>query len=211
MQTDRFFTAAFYLIVLESVYIKTQNPVLLRQKSSIFTWNRQVNNGNGANGPPLGQVRRILSCVSASGYIFRFNFRLLSGVSYSDQCRTKKCFSVYQKKLPTFSCCKKIANHCNCMTGIGGRGVNKGNFGGVATLTSRQRRRLSNQSSDKVNFSRIPRSTSTNGHCKFAGKLNISYKFADKPNFGGAPQPPMATSLVGETCSYLASIMFFID
>ena len=31
---------------------------------------------------------------SASGYVFRFTFRFLSDVSYSDECRTKKSFSV---------------------------------------------------------------------------------------------------------------------
>ena len=38
---------------------------------------------------------------SASGYIFRFTFRFLSDVSYSDECRTES-FSVYLKNVPAF-------------------------------------------------------------------------------------------------------------
>ena len=30
--------------------------------------------------------------ISASGYLFRFTFRLLSDISYSDECRMKKAF-----------------------------------------------------------------------------------------------------------------------
>ena len=39
----------------------------------------------------------IISRVPSSGYIFRFTFRLLSDVSYSDECRTKKAFSMPQE------------------------------------------------------------------------------------------------------------------
>ena len=42
----------------------------------------------------LGSIRRILSRVTASGYIFRLTFRSLSDVLYSDECRTKKAFSM---------------------------------------------------------------------------------------------------------------------
>ena len=46
----------------------------------------------------------IVSLVSASGYIFRFTFRSLSDVSYSDECQAKKSFSVRLKHGATFSC-----------------------------------------------------------------------------------------------------------
>ena len=51
--------SSFHLSVLESVYIKTQNPVLCRQRFHLFAWNLQVNNGNWANWPLMGPVRRI--------------------------------------------------------------------------------------------------------------------------------------------------------
>ena len=50
--------SSFYLSVLESVYIKTQNPVLSKQKN-LFTLILQVNNGNWANWPLLGPIRHI--------------------------------------------------------------------------------------------------------------------------------------------------------
>ena len=72
-----------------------------------------------------------------------------------------------------------------------------------------QRRLLSNQSSDKVNFPRIPTSTSTNG------LLQICRQGKYPPlicQILGAPQiPPMATPLLGETCFHLASIMFVVE
>ena len=47
------------------------------------------------------QDKPILS-VSASGYIFRFNFQSLSEVSYSEECRKKKSFSVCLKMVLLF-------------------------------------------------------------------------------------------------------------
>ena len=38
----------------------------------------------------LGPIRCILPLVSTSGYTFRFNFRSLFDVSYSDERHTKK-------------------------------------------------------------------------------------------------------------------------
>ena len=40
---------------------------------------------------------------SASGYIFRFTFRFLSDVSYSNECQTKRNFSTCLKNIPAFS------------------------------------------------------------------------------------------------------------
>ena len=37
-------------------------------------------------------------------YIFRLAFRLLSDVSYSDECRTKTVLSVCEKNVSAFSC-----------------------------------------------------------------------------------------------------------
>ena len=37
--------SSIHLGDLESVYIKTQNPVLCKQKEFAFTWTLQVNNG----------------------------------------------------------------------------------------------------------------------------------------------------------------------
>ena len=54
--------------------------------------------------PLLGSIRRILSRVTASGYIFRLTFRSLSDVLYSDECRTKK-LSVCQNNVAASSCC----------------------------------------------------------------------------------------------------------
>ena len=42
----------------------------------------------------------IISHVYASGYIFRFTFRSLSDVSYSDECQTKKSFQYVKRMLP---------------------------------------------------------------------------------------------------------------
>ena len=57
----------------------------------------------GPNWPLLGSIRRILSRVAASGYIFRLIFRSLSDVLYSDECRTKKDFRM-SKNVTAFSC-----------------------------------------------------------------------------------------------------------
>ena len=59
----------------------------------------------------MGPVTCILSCASASGYIFM----LLSHVLYSDKCQIKKFFSMSKNVVP-FLCCCKITAHCNCMT-----------------------------------------------------------------------------------------------
>ena len=58
----------------------------------------------GPNLPLLGPIRRILSHVTASGYIFRS----LSDVSYSDECRTKKAFKYVKRMLPLFRAVVKI-------------------------------------------------------------------------------------------------------
>ena len=57
----------FPLSIFESVYIKTQNLTLCKQKEL--------------------DTLCIISRVSACGYIFLFTFRSLSNVSYSDECR----------------------------------------------------------------------------------------------------------------------------
>jgi len=101
---------------------------------------------------------------------------------------------------------------CNCMTGLGDRGVNKGIFWGVATPICRQRRLLSNQSSDKVNFPRIPTSTSTNGLLQIFRQTEFLLQICQQGKFWvGPPQPTMATPLLGETCLHLASIIFFAE
>ena len=51
--------SSFHLSVLESVYIKTQNPVLCKQKVSSFLLESSSNNGNWANWPLLGPLRLI--------------------------------------------------------------------------------------------------------------------------------------------------------
>ena len=48
----------------------------------------------GSSWPLLRSIRRILSRVTASGYIFRVTFRSLSDVLYSDEYRMKKAFSM---------------------------------------------------------------------------------------------------------------------
>ena len=59
----------------------------------------------GPNWSNMGPIRRILSHVTTSEYIFWLTFR--SGhyptFSYSDECRTKKAF----KYVAAFSCCGK--------------------------------------------------------------------------------------------------------
>ena len=50
-------------------------------------------------------TRRILSCVSVSGYIFLFTFQSLSEVSYSDESRKKKAFQYVHK------CCRFFVLH----------------------------------------------------------------------------------------------------
>ena len=68
--------SSFHLSVLDSVYIKTQHPVLCREKEFVFSlgllkyiilidpyW------------PHLGPISRILSHVNASGYICLLTFR----------------------------------------------------------------------------------------------------------------------------------------
>ena len=58
-----------------------------------------------------GHIIHHITCTRISGYKFRFTFRSLSDVSYSDECRTKKSFSVWLKHGTAFSCC----NQCNCV------------------------------------------------------------------------------------------------
>ena len=70
-------------------------------------------------------IRFIISRVSASGYIFRFTFRSLSEVSYSDECRASDSafqyaynillgcsFSVCLQHCAAFSCCSEILILC---------------------------------------------------------------------------------------------------
>ena len=57
----------------------------------------------------MADSQLILALLStASGYIFRSTFRSLSDVLYSDECRTKKAFSVFQKNVAAISCCSKV-------------------------------------------------------------------------------------------------------
>ena len=81
--------SSFHLGVLESVYIRTQNPVLCKQKEFIF----HLDSSSISN----KMILFIISRVPASGYIFRFTFRSLSDVSFSDECRTKKAFSMLKQ------------------------------------------------------------------------------------------------------------------
>ena len=46
-------------------------------------------------------------------YIFRLTFRLLSDVSYSDECRTKTVLSVCEKNVSAFSCNSEIKKFRN--------------------------------------------------------------------------------------------------
>ena len=54
------------------------------------------------NWPLLGSIRRILSHVTASGYIFRSTFRSLSDVLFPDECRAKKAFQHVKRMFPLF-------------------------------------------------------------------------------------------------------------
>ena len=102
--------SSFHLSVLESVYIKTHNPVLCKQKDFIFSlgilkrYKFLSNNGNWANWPLLGPLRatwgHLTMCIRIWLYKFWITFRSLSDVSYSDEWRTKKAFQ-YVKK-----CCR---------------------------------------------------------------------------------------------------------
>jgi len=72
---------------------KTQSCV--DKKNLFYDWDSSSKQWLiGPNWPLLGPIRRILSYVTASGHIFRLTFRSLSDVSYSDECRTKKAFSM---------------------------------------------------------------------------------------------------------------------
>ena len=100
---------SFQLRVLESVYIKTQNPVLCGQKSSYFQWGHSSKQWRIVpNWPLLGSIRRIPSHVGASGYILRSTFRLLSDALCSDECRTKKAFQYVKRMLPLFHAAVKF-------------------------------------------------------------------------------------------------------
>ena len=54
----------------------------------------------------LGPIRRTLSHVAASGYIFLLTFRSLSDASYSNKCRTKMLLTM-SKNFAAFSCSGK--------------------------------------------------------------------------------------------------------
>ena len=64
----------------------------------------------GPNWPLLGLIRRILSRLTASGYIFRLTLRLLSDVSYSDECPTEKAFQYVERMLPLF---RVVVKYCS--------------------------------------------------------------------------------------------------
>ena len=56
-------------------------------------------------------IKRI--CLSTSGYIFRFTFRSLCNVSYSDECQTKTALSVRERMFLLFRVIvKKSYLHC---------------------------------------------------------------------------------------------------
>ena len=94
--------------LLESVYIKTHNPVLCRQKSSFFHWGYSSKQWRIVpDRPLLGSIRCIPSRVTASGYIFRSTFWSLS--LCSDECRTKKAFQHVKIMLPLF---RAVAKFC---------------------------------------------------------------------------------------------------
>ena len=59
--------------------------------------NLHVDNSNKANWPLLGPIRRILSCVFASGDIHLFIFWPLSDVSYFDENRKRKAFQYVKR------------------------------------------------------------------------------------------------------------------
>ena len=64
--------SSFHLSFLETVYIKTQYPVLCRQTEFIFLIGLFTSKMViGPNWSHLRLIRRILSRVMASGYIFR--------------------------------------------------------------------------------------------------------------------------------------------
>ena len=63
--------SSFHLSVKESVYITTQSQVLCRQKSSFSHWDSSSKQWLiGPNWALLGLIRRILSHISASDYLF---------------------------------------------------------------------------------------------------------------------------------------------
>ena len=89
-------SSSFHLIVLESVYIKTETQSCINKKSSfshLGSSSKQV-----LIGYSKGRLDAlfVISCVSTSGYIFRFTFLSLSNFSYSDECRMKTAFSMYK-------------------------------------------------------------------------------------------------------------------
>ena len=51
---------------------------------------------------------------SASGYIFRFTFRFLSDVSFSDESRTKKAFQYAYRMFPLFRAIVKVCSTNRC-------------------------------------------------------------------------------------------------
>ena len=81
--------ASAYCILRTALYIDTEIHKLHNFLS-----------GRNAN---LGPVRRNLSYVNASGYIFPLTFRSLSDIAYSDKCRTKKSYQYVKRMLPLFA------------------------------------------------------------------------------------------------------------
>ena len=95
--------SSFHLSVFKSVYIKSQNPVLYRQKISYFHWGYSSKQWRIVpNWPLLESITRIPSRVTASGYIFRSTFQSLSDVLCSDECWTRKAFQYVKRMLPLF-------------------------------------------------------------------------------------------------------------
>ena len=81
-------------------------------------------------------IRRILSGLTASGYIFRLTFRSLSDVLYSDECRKKKGFQYVKIILPLFRAVvklfstKRLFNLALAYLGVGVRSLPCINFVG---------------------------------------------------------------------------------
>ena len=90
--------SSFHLGVLESVYIKTQDPMLCRQKEFVFSLG--LFNQEKGDGALIG-YKNNESCAPFSSHVV-FDPLLviqvllgvwqLSDISYSDECRTKKHF-----------------------------------------------------------------------------------------------------------------------
>ena len=99
----------------ESVYIKTQNPVLCKQKEFMFSlglFNQRVVKRCTLANHMANWTQYSLYHVnpSASGYIFRLTFQSLSNVSYSDECGRKSTFQYAKRMFPLF---RAIVKFCS--------------------------------------------------------------------------------------------------